>query len=181
MMMTSLSCHDCRKFIPGYISRELPPSLRRRVGGHLDTCEACYTVYLRHREISRELAQQLPAIGRVEAPRLGKIWNAVQAEMVLPRPSSWSRFPRRHGVATVVLVMALLLPSLGFQALQQRVAMALPVPPTPTETVERTSQVVAMATAECRCGVDAAATAAPDYTFPAHPNYAPNASATPTP
>jgi anti-sigma factor RsiW len=181
MMMNSLSCHDSRKFIPAYVSRELPTSLRRRVGAHLDGCEACYTVYMRQRKVAHELVQQVPAIGRADAPRLGKIWNAVQAEMALPRPSSWSRMTRRHGIVTIALVLALLLPSLGYQALQQRVAMALPVPPTPTESVDRTSQAVAMATAECRCAPSSAATAAPNYTLPARPNYAPNASATGTP
>jgi anti-sigma factor RsiW len=181
MTMTKLSCHDCRKFIPAYVSRELPTSLRRRVGEHLDGCEACYTVYLRQREIAHELVQQVPAIGRTNAPQLGKIWNAVQTEMTLSRPSSWSRVTKRHGIVTIALVLVLLLPSLGYQALQQRAVMALPVPPTPTEAVDTTSQAVAMATAECNCVVSAAATAAPNYTVPAHPNYAPNASGTETP
>lgn len=179
--MMMISCHDCRKHIPAYVSRELPTALRRSVGAHLDGCEACYTVYLRQREITHELVQQVPAIGQTNAPHLGKIWNAVQAEMVLPRPSSWSRMPRRQSVATVALVLVLFVSSLGYQALQQRAVMALPVPPTPTEVIDSTSQAVAMATNECRCGVSASATAAPNNTIAAQSNYAPNANGTAIP
>jgi hypothetical protein len=155
-------------------------SVRRAVGAHIDGCEACYTVYLRQREITHELVHQVPAIGRTNPPQLGKIWNAVQAEMLLPRPSSWSRFPRRP-IITVTLVLVLLVSSLGYQALQHRAVMALPVPPTPTEIIDSTSQVVAMATAECACAVSAAATAAPNNTVFAQSNYAPNANGTELP
>lgn len=178
--MTSLSCHECRKWIPAYVSRELPTTLRRRVGAHLDSCEACYTIYLRQREVAHELVQQVPAIGRADAPHLGKIWSAVQSEMALSRPSPWVRIPR-HGLVTIALVVVLLVSSLGYQALQQRVVMALPVPPTPTELRDSTSQAVAMATAECNCAPSLSATSAPKYTVPARPNYAPDASATETP
>src|SRR5690606_990750 len=180
--MTMISCHDCRKLIPAYVSRELPTDMRRSVGAHLDGCEACYTIYLRQREVTHELVQQVPAIGRTSAPQLGKIWNAVQAEMALPRPSSWSRINRRQSIVTIALVLALLVPSLGYQALKQRSMLALPVPPTPTETVSGTSQAVAMTTAECSCiVVSASATAAPKNTIAAQSNYAPNANGTEIP
>lgn len=176
-----ISCHECRKLIPAYVSRELSTSLRRRVGAHIDECEACYTVYLRQREIAHELVQQVPAIGRTNAPQLGKIWNAVQTEMVLPPPTSWSRLPKRQSIVTIALILILLLSSLGYQALQHRAVMALPVPPTPTELKDSTSQALAMTTEECRCVVSAAATAAPNNTIAAQSNYAPNASGTEAP
>jgi predicted anti-sigma-YlaC factor YlaD len=177
-----MTCHDCRAHLPGYIHRELSPLVRRRVGAHLDKCEACYAVYTSQREVARELTQQVPLIGQADAPRLGKIWSSIQVEMARPRRSTLSRIPRRRGFAIVILVLVLLLPSLGFHALQQRqVAMALPVPPTPTETSERTSQAVAMATATCNCAIQAAATAAPEVTLPAQPNYPPNTSGTEVP
>jgi hypothetical protein len=179
--MKTFTCKDCRMHLSGYIQRELPLPLRRRVGGHLDQCAACYGVYLREREMAQELTAQVPLIGRADEPRLGRIWTAVQAEMTRPRRSSLSQIPKRYGVVTVVLVLVLL-PSLGFQALQHRqMLLALPVPPTPTETIERTSQAVAMATAGCACTPAAEATTAPEFTLPVQPNYAPDASGTAAP
>src|SRR5690606_1525562 len=108
--------------------------------------------------------------------------TAVQGEMAHPRRPALSRIPVRYQVAAIILVVGLLLPSLGFQALHQRqVAMALPVPPTPTETIEKTSQAVAMATTGCACSIQAASTEAPKFTLPAQPNYAPDLSATQAP
>jgi hypothetical protein len=102
--------------------------------------------------------------------------------MARPRRPAFRRIPARNQIATIILVVGLLLPSLGFQALRQRqVAMALPVPPTPTETVERTSQAVAMATAQCACLTELASTEAPEFTLPAQPNYAPDLSGTQVP
>jgi anti-sigma factor RsiW len=166
MMMKRFSCHDCREYLPAYISRDLPPTVRRRVGAHLDTCEACYTVYQRQREITHKLAQQVPLVGKADAPRLGKIWSAVQAEMTRPRRSSWNQIPRRHGVVILILVLVLLLPSLGFQALQRRVAMALPCRRHQPRQLT-TSQAVAMA-AEMWLRYWRVDDGSARYTFPAH-------------
>jgi hypothetical protein len=180
--MKTLTCNDCRTHLTGYIQGDLPLRLRLRVGAHLDDCAGCYGVYMREREMARDLTAQVPMIGRADGARLGKIWSAVQTEMIRPRRSSLSRIPKRYGIATAVLVVALLLPSLGFQALQHRqMLMALPVPPTPTETIERTSQAVAMATAVCSCTPASEATTSPEFTLPAQPNYAPDVSGTAAP
>lgn len=181
-MNMRLNCTDYRAYLPAYIERELSPLMRRRVGAHLDRCESCYTAYVQQREVSRELRQQVPLIGRADAPRLNRIWTAVQGEMACPRSSAFRRIPARYQITTIILVVGLLLPSLGFQALRHgQVVMALPVPPTPTETTEKTSQAVAMATAQCACLTEIASTEAPEFTLPAQPNYAPDLNATQVP
>lgn len=189
-MIKQTTCRQCRKELSGYIQRVLSPSARRRVSAHLDTCPACYTVYVNERDVVRTLTQQVPMIGRADAPRLGKIWSAVQGEMARPRRSPLPPILKRYSPIMVIVLVFALLP--GFQAFQQHQAvMALPVPPTPTETIERTVQAVAMATAECLCASDgtsdgaseAIATSAPAWIFtvPAQPNYAPNVKKTAVP
>lgn len=181
-MNLHLNCNDCRGFLPAYISRTLPPLPRQKVAAHLDSCETCYAAYVQQRDIERELTQQVPLIGRADSPRLNRIWTAVQGEMARPRRAALRRIPARYHLVTIVAIVGLLLPSLGFQALHQRqMALALPVQPTPTETIEVTSQTVAMATAECACWLEAASVEAPEFTVPAQPNYAPNISGTQVP
>lgn len=179
-MMTSITCKDCRHHLRGYIERDLPPMLRRRVATHLDECASCYRAYQRERELIGELNERVPLIGRSEGTRFSAIWNTVQTEMGKPQRSSWSRLPKRYLVVATVLVIIILLPSMGFHALQNhQIVMALP--PTPTETVERTIQAVAMATAQCACTPPASVTDTPEVTPPAQPNYAPDLSATQAP
>ena len=179
-MMKRLSCDEYKRYLPAYSDRELPPLLRRRVAMHLEKCESCYASYVRQREVSRELAQQVPLIGRADAPRLNKIWTAVQGEMAHPRRAALRRIPARYPMAVIILVVGLLLPSFGFQALSQhQVAMALPAPPAPTEPIEKTSQAVA--TAACACGSHVISTQSPEVTPPAQPNYAPDLISTQAP
>ncbi|NDJ60114.1 MAG: zf-HC2 domain-containing protein [Chloroflexi bacterium] len=128
--MQFAACNHCRSHLIGYINRELTPAARRRVAEHLDSCPACYSVYLRKRDAAHELANGLTLIGRSDAPQLGDIWNAVQSGMAGPRRRPW-QFQKQHSLVVLLLIIGLLLP---WSFTQRQVVLAVPVPPTPRDT-----------------------------------------------
>lgn len=171
---SSITCGECRTLLPGYTGRELSREARARVASHIDTCNACYSVYLQHREITGELRQLLPVIGQADAPRLENIWSAVQTGLSQPRISPLQKDPARFGIAALVVAAAILLPWL---INQQRLGMALPLPPTPVAMAfsQETEAVVAAIATEQGVKVSGSSS---EYvsmaaTPPAQPNYSP--------
>ncbi len=158
-----ISCRVCREHLPGYISRELTTAARSQVAEHIQTCNACYAVYVHQRELSSELSRTLPGLGS-PLPSLERIWAGVEAEMRAPKRQSISLEQARYSLAVVLLVIALLLPW-SIRAHQ----FNLPTPPTPA----------ALNTPSTPAVVSAKTTS--EITPPVQPNHAPVRGATDTP
>lgn len=126
-----LTCHQCQPKLLAYVHHQLSDRASRRVARHLNDCPLCYAAWLEQRDLARDLAQSLPALGRPDAPQLGRVWLAIQADMA--RPRAVSRPPlARFGVACLVFVLALVLP---WSLDKQQVALAVPSqPPAPALT-----------------------------------------------
>lgn len=136
MEITFFACRHCQAHMNAYIHGELSPKARIRISRHLDRCASCYAVYIRERELTRELEQRVPLIGLTSAPQLAHIWAAVQAD-IAPRPTpkrtDWGA-PLRFGLVALMFMVALLLP-LSMRG--RDIALAMPLPPEPQAVVER--------------------------------------------
>src|SRR5574337_126904 len=112
-----LACKKCQSKLVAYLHHKLTPAQRRQVSRHLDTCEKCYTVYLQHQDLSQNLAQIVPLIGKNQRTSLDRVWSAVQKDINRPRhaPASYSA---RYGLAVLAVMFMLLIPlTLGNQNL----------------------------------------------------------------
>lgn len=165
----AMTCRECRSLLAGYLNRELKPRTRTRVGQHLDSCAACYAEYCRQREIAAQLTRDVPLVGQADAPRLGRIWSAVQLEMGRPRRASLRKMSARFSAVVLMLAAGLMI---TLSLATHRLALALPVPPTPVVQVERTSAVIAMATEDAPRILPAVEGVT--VTPPQGPNYAPS-------
>ncbi len=130
-----ITCRTCRQYIPGYLQRDLPPSLRAEVAEHLQDCDACYALSVQQRDFSRELTHSLPSVGS-SVSGLDRIWSAVQADMAHPRREPAALDRARYGIVALIFVIALLLP---WTVRGQR--LALPTPPTPAVSTPRGTPV----------------------------------------
>jgi len=179
--MRSLTCRECRELLPAYYDGDqrdrVPAAVRRQIGAHLDSCPACDALYQAHRGVVRELRSVTPLIGSRERPPLSAIWSAVQTELIGAHTRSHTglRVSLRYTVALVTLLIALLLPMI---ISGERLAFALPVPPTP---VVEDDLVV---TPPGKLAIVVMATPGPTDigpTLPQAPRYAPTAAATESP
>ena len=120
-----ISCRICREHLPGYISRELSTAARSQVAAHIQTCDACYAVYVQQRNLSSELARTIPALGN-PLPRFDRIWAGVEADLRQPKRQPMRLDQARYTMIVLLLMIALLLPwSIRAQQFN------LPTPPTP--------------------------------------------------
>lgn len=113
--MMASECRHCRAMLPAYINRELKPRARRRVGAHLQKCAACDAEYFYQRALARALSSEIPTVGRAAALPLDRMWNGIQAQLAQPSRRYGSihaaRFRKRYGAAALLLMAALILPS----------------------------------------------------------------------
>jgi anti-sigma factor RsiW len=127
--MMRMNCCECQSHLVAYLDNQLPPRLRHRVGQHINTCANCYATYMVQRNVARDLAASLPRIGQPNAPQLGRMWTAVQADMHRPTPVANRQLLTRSGVACVILILVMLLP---WSLNQGQIALAVPsLPATP--------------------------------------------------
>lgn len=166
---SSLSCAECRGLLPRYTARELPLDLRSRVAAHLDGCDACYRQVQLERELSRELRQTLPAFGQLDHYGLQHMWSRVQHGLAQPRPTPSPREAARLGLCGVMVAAALLFTTLFTP---DRLALALPLPPTPLAVQAAQTQTVVLT---------AFATPPAQATLPDGPMVPPTSSATEAP
>lgn len=106
-----MNCQQCLQQKTAYTHDELPPSVRRRVVRHLNTCESCYTTYIQEWQLAHDLTQAVSRIGQPPRSSLAKVWLAVDAER--QRTVSHQRFAvfqGRYGVAMLLLALTLILP-----------------------------------------------------------------------
>ncbi len=139
--MWSSECRRCRAMLPAYVHRELQPRARRRVSAHLARCAACDAEFGRQCVLTRALTDEIAAVGRTTPP-LGRMWSQIQAQMVQPRARRGAvRFHKRYGAAAVLLIAALLLPSVLSETPRVFASLSVPTQQTPPElldTPERT-------------------------------------------
>jgi anti-sigma factor RsiW len=120
-----MTCRQCQSKLVAYVHNQLNGRARARVDRHLNECPVCYAAYLAQRDVAQELAHSLPVLGRPDAPQLGRMWLAIQADMNRPRRIARPNLAR-FGVACLVLVLALILP---WSLDKQQVALAVPPQP----------------------------------------------------
>ena len=167
--MRALSCHTCQSKLVPYLHRQLSPRLQRRVGSHLDECPVCYAAYIAQRELSSELSAGLSRLGQPNAPQLGRMWSAIQADMQRPRPVP-RRATGRAGVALLILTLALLLP---WSLDKQQVAHAVPdQPAAPASTAGVTEAPVTVAMVTPAAKVNSTNALIPPAKTPATPDSA---------
>lgn len=115
----------CKVFMARFVSSDLSPAARRRVGRYIDECEDCQREYRRHREFARRLERNLPALGAPKAKRLDELWSSLQSELQAPAPqtmrisdfASPQSMQIGYGLVMLAISIALLLPmAVGFQA-----------------------------------------------------------------
>ena len=114
----------CKVFMARFVSGELSPAARRRVGRYIDECEDCQREYRRQREFARRLERNLPALGAPNAKRLDELWSSLQSELQTPAaqtmPLTDFASPQSmqvgYGLVMLAISIALLLPMvIGFQ------------------------------------------------------------------
>jgi hypothetical protein len=186
----ALSCSKCRSYLVAYIHLELTPRARKQIDTHLNTCAACYRVYLAERDLSRDLAQSIRHIGSADDMRLNQIWSIVQSEITPHAVSRQSPSLRglwngeaRYSFAVIALMIALLIPTLLHQG---GAALALPNQPTPTSTQELAQTkdinvVVALPSATGEIDHIIAQSDAAQQPISFNSNYAPTPGATDSP
>jgi len=115
----------CKVFMARFVSGDLSPAARRRVGRYIDECEDCEREYRRHREFARRLERNLPALGAPNAKRLDELWSSLQSELQAPAAqtmrisdfASPQSMQVGYGLVMLAISIALLLPMvIGFQA-----------------------------------------------------------------
>jgi anti-sigma factor RsiW len=97
--------------LSAYVHGELAPHLRLRVTRHLDSCDSCYAALCRERDLTRTLADQLPAFGAPQPDQLARLLPDILAETVPQTPPS----PRLSGMAVAMvlsLVLVIMVPAL---------------------------------------------------------------------
>ncbi|TVR18640.1 MAG: hypothetical protein EA396_15030 [Anaerolineaceae bacterium] len=96
-----------------YVNGQLSPAARSRVARYIDAYPVCYAEYTRHRDLQRELAATIPALGRPDSARLDKIWANVSREMQTPGPMRYARPAQRRLTVCAVLTVLLMFFLLG--------------------------------------------------------------------
>lgn len=122
----------CKLRMVAYLNGELPPVSRQRVARFIDDCPDCYREYVRQRDLRRELTNVLPRFGQPEPGQLDRIWANIQADMRPNKPTGRTNryFQARYGLATLLLVVALVLPYLISGQQVSRAAVTQPTPRT---------------------------------------------------
>lgn len=92
-----------------YVSGGLPVDIRRRIARYIDECPDCDAEYRRVRELSRELAALVPALGLPEKPQVNRIWGQIQQELTAPLPRR-RMFSSRYGLGMLLLALLLIVP-----------------------------------------------------------------------
>jgi anti-sigma factor RsiW len=116
-----------------YLHGEAPRLVGQRMARHIQQCPACYAIYIQQRDTERELTHYVPLIGQEKAPRYGKMWASIQADLSGSRKQ---RYPVRYGLAALMLMLALALPwTLGHGP---TMLAAVPTQPSPEATVTHT-------------------------------------------
>lgn len=142
--MIGSECRRCRVMLPAYINHELKPRARRRVGAHLHKCAACDAEYLHQRRLAQALSAEIPTVGRAAALPLDRMWDGIQTQLAHPSRRHGSahgtRFHKRYGAAALLLMAALILPSVLSAAPKAWAFSDLPTQQTPnlSDTPERT-------------------------------------------
>ena len=93
-----------------FINGELPLKSRRRVARYIDECEACYTEYIRQKQIVRDLQTKLPIIGDPSNAQLGAIWSAIQSDLQTPKRTPKRIYRARYGFMTLGVMLVLIMP-----------------------------------------------------------------------
>jgi hypothetical protein len=123
-----IQCGECRSHLAAFIQGDVSPLLRRRVARHIDHCPACYNLYLRELDLTRDLKRSVPLIGKGQQPAFDAIWSEIQSEIRGPKPGL-PRFHMRYGLAMLALVIVFLVPlTMGNQRLTLASPPTQPVP-----------------------------------------------------
>jgi len=135
-----ISCKHCQKHLVAYINHELSPKMRNQVSQHLDQCEACYALYLQHKQVTYELRRVLPLLGKNRPPTFDRVWAAARLDEAR-RTTNY--YPLRYGMAMLAITLLLLIPfALG------RTNQVLAEPPTQPAPLLRVTPNVTAATEE---------------------------------
>ena len=135
-----ISCKQCQKHVIAYINHDLSPKIRNQVAQHLDQCEACYALYLQHKQTTRELRRVMPLLGNNRPPAFDRVWAAARLDAAR-RTSNY--YPLRYGMAMLAITFLLLIPvALG------RTNHVLAEPPTQPAPLLRVTPNVTAATEE---------------------------------
>lgn len=136
-----MNCHQCQKHLVAYIHDEATPRIRRRVAAHLDTCESCYAAYVRERDASTQMTQDLAWFGQPDNAQLTDIWANVQGTW--NQPTQRQRAYRwQHGLMMAAMVLLSVLPwSLNVGNL---VHVPVPFQATPAVSPQNTPQGTAV-------------------------------------
>lgn len=106
-----MTCEHYSQLITAYIQDELSPTIRRRVMGHLNTCETCYVLYRQELDLVRHLTETIPLIGTSPQPPLKRVWSVVETELAQPTPRQrFDRFQARYGLAMLLFALMLIVP-----------------------------------------------------------------------
>jgi anti-sigma factor RsiW len=123
----TMRCRDIRRQLHPYLSGQLTPAQRLRVGRHLVQCERCYAAFQAELATIRHLEAHLPALGRPSAIQLARIWQNVKAQT---RQASARRADLRPASALLTLTLALVCAAFIFRG-SLSTAVAAPLPPLP--------------------------------------------------
>ncbi|MBO9308849.1 MAG: zf-HC2 domain-containing protein [Chloroflexi bacterium] len=122
-----MRCRDIRRQLHAYLSGQLTPAQRLRIGRHLAQCERCYAAFQAELATVRHLEAYLPALGRPSAAQLARIWQNVKAQT---RQTSARRADSRPAGALLTLTLALVCAAFIFRG-SLSIAVAAPLPPSP--------------------------------------------------
>ena len=142
----------CKVHMARFVNGDLAEPARRRVARYIDECQDCYREYRQHREFAHKLERSLPSLGKPGAPKLDKIWSALQAEIESPPvrhqgrgalgASASLRFSA--GLVIVAITLALLLPMMiGIHS----AGLAIDLPHKPRQALARGTPAGASASA----------------------------------
>lgn len=123
----TMQCRDVRRQLSAYLSGQLTPAQRLRLGRHLAQCERCYAAFQDELTTMRQLEAHLPALGRPSAAQLARIWQNVKAQM---RQAPPRRADLRPASALLTMTLALICAAFIFRG-SLSIAVAAPLPPLP--------------------------------------------------
>lgn len=119
----------CKSRMVAFLNGELPLKSRRRVARYIDECDKCYAMYVREKELHRELTYQMPSFAEPNKPQVDMIWASIQAELQPnARPVRRSRFRMRYGVMTFAVLLLVMIPFMLGNALPTTVVYAATQP-----------------------------------------------------
>ncbi|MEZ4666820.1 MAG: zf-HC2 domain-containing protein [Anaerolineae bacterium] len=105
--MSWITCNHYQKLLVAFINHELPPTSRRRVASHLDTCPRCYRAYVEQQHLTRELKHVMPLVGQGTPPPFAHVWAAAHTDAKSVRRTNYTL---RYSVVMLAVMLVLLIP-----------------------------------------------------------------------